>query len=110
MKKWYWLLLLIPVVYLLFTLGLIQVNLWRGERAGRILVNALTDKYPQFTFTAAHSYETPRVYLRALGVKDPAKQDEIRDWLVDFKSQRGISIPVWLTFNDGDVDQDSHKF
>jgi hypothetical protein len=110
MKKWYWSLLLVPVACFVFPLCQIQVNLWRGERAERVLVNALREKYPAFTFTASHSYETPRAYLRAFDVKDPAKQNEIRDWLVEFKSQGGISIEVWLTFNDGDVGQDSLRF
>jgi hypothetical protein len=109
MRKRYWLLVLVPVAYLLLA-GPIHLTLWRGERAERILLGGLTEKYPQFSFKAGHSYETPRVYLRALGVKDPAKQQEIRDWLVEFKSQRGISVEVWLKFDDEVFDPDSFKF
>jgi len=95
------LILAVVVVGVLAPIGRIALNLHRGEVAQRELLESLKARYPQVTIKSAYSYEHTRVYLRASGVDEPARQVEIRNWLAELKAARRMTVEIWLRFDDG---------
>lgn len=90
-------LLFIPACFTLMFVD-IQYRLWRNGEISRQLAEELREKYPNVTFGNAASYEKERIYITVVDQIDDTTKLEVERWLHAQKSERKLSLEIWLIF------------
>jgi hypothetical protein len=84
----------------------VPATMARNAYMVRILSAAIHDRYPTTDFRIWSSYQDYRIFIYVHSITDPAVQLEMKNWLADLKSNRGISGDIWLEFwSDAEEDE-----
>src|SRR5689334_7705484 len=88
----------------------IEVNLHLNRQDRQALLEEFRTRHPEIRFTGSESYERRQVYIRAYGVTDQAKQSQIREELMAFKTERKVGAAIRLTFWGNDLPDELAAF